>query len=209
MAEVVGMAATAITVGQAAVGIGKALIRLRELWCTIRDVPNDILDLFDQIECLDPTLMEAGTLDDLTEVAQQLGGPGRASKSNRKLANLKVVLEKGKLDKVEKRLASSIRMLTLAQQTYLISTAGYQITVNSPKWLSQLSWEIRMQRAMGAWTYTMHSFTRRPCNNEVFRVARHGSSANLRQLFAKGLASPYDRDAKGSTLIHVSQDRSE
>lgn len=148
MAEALGIAASGIAVAQLSSQVGGAVFKLKQLWDEVKDVPEDIADLMEQIDCLGPVFWEAennfdqsglpsivwdqlasksttmycrkalGNLTQMVnELSRQIGNP---SKSRRKIAAAKVLLKKDLLKKLERRLENAVRMLTLAQQSYLV-----------------------------------------------------------------------------------------
>ncbi|KAI3319889.1 hypothetical protein HD806DRAFT_508224 [Xylariaceae sp. AK1471] len=154
MAEVLGVAASGIAVAQVAAQVGKSIIKLKQLWDDLQDVPSSIADLFDQIDCLDPALWEAEhsfnqanlpplfwddtianrstvycrkALGSLTELINELSIQiNRTGKFKSKILAVKVVLKKEQLKRLENRLQNAIRMLTLAQQSYLVALTRMQ-----------------------------------------------------------------------------------
>ena len=151
MAEALSVAASGIAIAQVTGQVGKSVLKLKKLLDEIRDVPDDIDDLMQQIECLDPALFEAETsfndtglpsilwndaaakrstaycrsaLKALTELVDDLSHHMQHSRGlHRKIGAVKIVLKKDMLKKLEKRLESAVRMLTLAQQSYLVLVA--------------------------------------------------------------------------------------
>lgn len=59
MAEALGVFASGVAVAQVAGTVGAAALKLKKLWEEVRDVPESIRDLLEQIDCLDPALWEA------------------------------------------------------------------------------------------------------------------------------------------------------
>ncbi|KAI1323454.1 hypothetical protein F5Y16DRAFT_345603 [Xylariaceae sp. FL0255] len=296
------MASSAATALQVVAGIGQAINKLHKLWCMVKDVPHEIIDLMNQIDCLYPTLIELEydlspenthtippnafllrrtitycrkALYDLDSLTQELSGAVYSTRYRKKLACLKVILKKELLQSLKKRLDCAVKVLILVQQTYLIaltraqpdliirkwaqfaeqnaatnqrpnsnlesnikslspvkdqqglhhggcssqstifwqklfgfikfrnSHKGYRVSVDIPSWLSNISWELHGSWTMGSWTYTLQSYTRRPWESQVFQIAQYGSSLELKRMFADGIASPYDKDTNGATLIHM------
>ncbi|RWA12556.1 hypothetical protein EKO27_g2574 [Xylaria grammica] len=150
--QLVIVAASGIAVAQVAAQVGKSIIKLKQLWDELRNVPSTIGDLLDQIECLDPALWEAENtfdqaslppmfwdnglasrstaycrkaLSSLTELVDELTLQiNRPGKFRSKIASAKVVLKKEQLKTLERRLQNAVRMLTLAQQSYLVLVSG-------------------------------------------------------------------------------------
>ncbi|KAI1117746.1 hypothetical protein F5Y14DRAFT_439039 [Nemania sp. NC0429] len=154
MAEALGVAASGIAVFQVATLVGKSIIKLKQLWDDLQDVPSSIRDLLDQIECLDPALWEAEhtfdhaslppmiwdnsiasrstaycrkALNSLSELVDELALQiNRPGKLRSKVAAGKVVLKKEQLKSLERRLQNAVMMLTLAQQSYLVALTSIQ-----------------------------------------------------------------------------------
>ncbi|KAI1453100.1 hypothetical protein F4805DRAFT_388003 [Annulohypoxylon moriforme] len=311
MAEVLGVAASGIAIIQISVQVGSAILKFKKLWDEVRDVPDDIANLLEQIDCLSPVISEVesnlsqgdlpstiwdglaskhtvrycrNALQSLTDMTDQLNMQiTTARKGRRKAAAFKVLLKKDSLRKFEKRLEHAIRMLALAQQSYHValtrvqpniivekftaltltgnlkqiqsnsepepkpeteertiqsrsqkqprgirtttnfcwgprkstrpgifgristasSTLGHAILVQSPTWLSWRSWELHSIKATGSWQYNLRSYSVVPDDSEIMELAKRGHSNDMRKLFEAGLASPYDRDKYGCTLLHV------
>ncbi|OTB05169.1 hypothetical protein M426DRAFT_144477 [Hypoxylon sp. CI-4A] len=148
MAEALGVAASGIAIAQISTQVGGTLFKLKKLWDEVKDVPDYITDLMEQIDCLNPVLWEVengfnqpdlpSILWDklasgptttychkahhhLAEIVGELGYQiSSAKKGRRTIAAIKVLLKKDSLRRLEKRLESAVRMLTLAQQSYLV-----------------------------------------------------------------------------------------
>ncbi|RYP07837.1 hypothetical protein DL765_008990 [Monosporascus sp. GIB2] len=175
MAEALGVAASGIAIAQVTSQVGVAVVKLKKFCDEVKDVPDDIANLLQQIDCLDPALCEAENSFESTGLPAMLWNDAAAKRSttycrnalkalteivdemavqikhhrrlNRKVASVKVVLRKDTLKKLEKRLENAVRMLTLAQQSYIA---------------------------------------------EVFEVTRNGVPHDLQRMFDMGLASPFD-----------------
>ncbi|KAI1751066.1 hypothetical protein F4782DRAFT_506646 [Xylaria castorea] len=154
MAEVIGVAASGITIAQVAAQVGKSILKLKRLWDDFKDVPSSIGDLLDQIDCLDPALWEAENtftqaslppmfwnsslgsrsttycrkaLRSLTELVDELTLQLNRPRTLRsKVATAKVVLKKEQLRNLERRLHNAITMLSLAQSSYLVALTRLQ-----------------------------------------------------------------------------------
>ena len=146
MAEVLGVIASGIAIGQVATTTGIAILRLRRLLDEVRDVPRSVEDLMEQIECFDPALWEleqnmstneipsdlwkssAATksalycrkaLKQLTDMADELSAQINSTKRvQRTVARVKAVLKRGVMSDLERRLETAVRMLQCAQQGY-------------------------------------------------------------------------------------------
>ncbi|KAK6948976.1 hypothetical protein Daesc_009048 [Daldinia eschscholtzii] len=314
MAEALGVAASGIAVAQIAIQVGGAVVKLKQLWDEVKNVPDDIADLMDQIDCLDPILWEAENgfsrcdspsmlwddlasksmtvycrkaLQNLTGIVDELNHQiTNAKKGRRKITAVKVLLKKDSIQKLQKRLENAVQMLILAQQSYLVALQRVQPDIiiqkftaltaltapqtqsgsqlipystskneaqialteyheeadisrtatkpqwvhstgwimpcyfgrvciesfgssrkflfQSPLWLSQRSWELHSNKALGAWKWNLKSYRVVPSNSKIIKLAQKGSPKDIQKLFDAGLASPYDRDERGWTLLHVS-----
>lgn len=148
MAETLGIVASGITVAQIASQAGGAVLKLKQLWDEVHDVPDTITDLMEQIDCLDPALWEAEqhfnhqnispllwdhtaarrsaeycrkALEKLSEITSDLSALVRSRHTmRRKIGCVKVVLKKEQIKSVEQRLRNAIGMLQIAQQGYIM-----------------------------------------------------------------------------------------
>ena len=82
--------------------------------------------------------------------------------------------------------------------------------LRTPTWLSQMVWEIAVQRAASGWTISLRSRRIVPLDSPVAQACFQGDALLLRQLFAHKEASPYDEIVMSSgrfrTLFSVSSD---
>ncbi|OTA87357.1 hypothetical protein M434DRAFT_35401 [Hypoxylon sp. CO27-5] len=311
MAEVLGVAASGIAIAQISTQVGSTVLKLKRLWDEVKDVPDDIADLMEQIECLNPTIWEIENnfdqsglppcvwdelaskstamychkaLKNLTGMVDELSlHINNAKKGRRKIAAIKVLLQKDSLRKLERRLENAVRMLTLAQQSYLVAltrvqpdiivekftaltlrdnqaefleasnpesergserenrvvsnslarqpnklgtitkplwkrkfdrpnlfgrvlveyfASGCAVLFQAPTWLSQRSWELHSIKANGNWQCNLISYSIVPEDSKVLGLAAYGSPQDMQKLFDAGLASPYDCNHFGWTLLH-------
>jgi len=149
MAEALGIAASGIAVAQAAGSAAGIVLKLKRLWDDIKDVPESIQDLMEQIEYLGLALSEAEELlgynpgqaalsppskraaqqcldyyrkswQNLSHLVDELSAQINSnSRVGRKLGHLKFVLKKEQFKTLERRLRGAVSMLQLAQQFYL------------------------------------------------------------------------------------------
>lgn len=309
MAEVLGVAASGIAIAQISLQVGGAVRKLKQLWNEVKDVPDDIADLMEHIDCLSLAVWESENnieqnslpsivwddsasklastycrkaLRNLTTMIDELNLQiDNAKKGRRKIAAFQVLLKKDLLKKLEKRLENAIRTLSLAQQSYLIaltrvqpniiverldalisaasqtqvqlnsksqsdteegqlnsnrrqkslevastatpsclaftdftktgifgkilvntSSSGRSILFQAPRWLSWRSWELHSAKATGAWQFYLRSYSTICFPSKILCIARDGCVEDMQKLFDTGLASPYDRNPNGFTLLH-------
>ncbi|RYP89920.1 hypothetical protein DL770_003941 [Monosporascus sp. CRB-9-2] len=243
MAEALSVAASSIAIAQVTSQVGIAVVKLKKFCDEVKDVPDDIADLLQQIDCLDPALWEAensfestglpamlwndaaakrsttycrNALKALTEIvdemAVQINHPKRL---NRKVASVKVILRKDTLKKLEKRLENAVRMLTLAQQSYLTradpkqSSSSHRRSDGDSKLRNCLllaDFSRAPPKVVIALYYKPRggSLNARPRDSEVFKVTGNGVPHDLQRMFDMGLASPFDYDSThGRTLLHL------
>ncbi|KAH8887900.1 hypothetical protein GQ53DRAFT_272027 [Thozetella sp. PMI_491] len=155
MAEILGVVASGIAVAQVAGEIGSTALKLKELCGRLKDVPEAIEDLMNQVDCLTPALLEAERLFDQNEVPSSLyldvatqrslyycrNSWNRLSKSldkfstqisskrrlDRNICRVKFVLKQDQLKVLEQRLKSALGMLQLVQQLCLITLSRAQL----------------------------------------------------------------------------------
>ncbi|KAI8629468.1 hypothetical protein F5Y19DRAFT_83329 [Xylariaceae sp. FL1651] len=166
MAEVLGVIASGIAVAQIAGTSGLAILKLKQLWTEVKNAPDDIDDLMEQVDCLDPTLWEAErhfsdthlpaqlwddtavvksaeycrkALRKFSEVIDELALHIRSKRRiDRGKARLRVVLKKEELKSLEQHLRRAIEMLQFAQSSYIITLLKLQPEIIAHKVVSQL-----------------------------------------------------------------------
>jgi len=78
------------------------------------------------------------------------------------------------------------------------------VSVRMPAWLINRAWEIQYMKARKGWNFNLSIYNIVPHNSLVFQYATSGNLEGLRDLFKSGLASPFDMDMNGFTVLHVS-----
>jgi hypothetical protein len=141
MAEVIGILASSIAIGQATAAITSSLLKLKGLWSELRDVPDDLQHLVRELEVVYLVLVESEDQDASDsrspglrslELALQLTNDGAKELQSlvddlqtrlrqdqgwkRKFVPAKVVLKRGQIKRLKSRLKTCIRLLTLAKQ---------------------------------------------------------------------------------------------
>ncbi|KAJ0419321.1 hypothetical protein BJY00DRAFT_286287 [Aspergillus carlsbadensis] len=148
MAEILGIVSGSITVAETA----SAVLKLKRLWNEVRDAPDYVDSLIDQLSLVHPLLAETETelradekllasssaarlslnyckkiLWDLDRLAHDLR---QQTESKRRLsrgkARMKVVLGKEAIRALQKRMQDALQLLGIAQQTYLIALSKSQ-----------------------------------------------------------------------------------
>ncbi|KAK6224011.1 hypothetical protein LQW54_000157 [Pestalotiopsis sp. IQ-011] len=148
MAEVLGVVASGIAVVDAAGQIGSGIIKLRRLWDEIKDVPETINSLMQQLELLAMVIGEMETMqhssagdairpfnskgmqlsmircreamNTLDDLVSKLAMHVDSEKrSKRAKAKLKVALSKDNLAQCHNRLKDTVQLLQFAQGLYL------------------------------------------------------------------------------------------
>lgn len=80
----------------------------------------------------------------------------------------------------------------------------YRVTVCTPSWLSGFACDIEIRLATPSWQQlNVRQYNIRHQEAEVFSVIRKGDLPELLRLFSLREASPYDRDDRGWSLLHV------
>ncbi len=132
MAEL-GLIASGMGIASLGIQIGSGIIKLKQLWDDVKDAPEEIQYLLDEIETLSQVLSAVDDDDNLPLSAAkrlELCSKGanllkslleelQASVGKRKrLGGLKNVLKKGTVERLRERLKSAVMMLNLSCQTY-------------------------------------------------------------------------------------------
>jgi hypothetical protein len=140
MAEVLGVVASGISIASIAIQIGDSAFKLKEFWDTVKEAPEEIKYLIDEIETLSLILSDIGNSEqqgDLTLVGResakkslefcQKGSAileGVVKELDEKIAKgkriggIKAALKKNVTERLRDRLRSAQFMLMLSNQTY-------------------------------------------------------------------------------------------
>jgi hypothetical protein len=145
MAEVIGIVSGAITFATVLVQIGNTIATLKECYDNLRDAPDDLRKLVQEIELFGFILTDIG--EDLsqspnpalgnnkhalksftlckdaakeldivcTDIVREIKSPNRLRRS---LKSVRIVLQKGKIEKHKTHLQHAIQLLMLSQQCY-------------------------------------------------------------------------------------------
>lgn len=141
MAEMLGIVAGGMGVASLAIQIEDSVMKLKDFWNAVKEAPEEVKYLIEEIETLSLVLSEIranGDDDDKTRVssvslkmcldlcqrgAEILGTVVREAEQEivkkRRIGSLKMVLKKGLVDKLRDRLKTVQLMLMLSNQTYL------------------------------------------------------------------------------------------
>ncbi|KAI0444950.1 hypothetical protein F4803DRAFT_208952 [Xylaria telfairii] len=174
MAEVVSFISGILTIGEVTLRTGEAIFKLGRLWARVNDVPRNIIDLTQRLECLDPSLLEIESifkpsqveqttylglalkrttaycrlaLDDLNSLVSEMSHSIDSHTTKGKVTCFRILLEKDSLGKIENRLGSAVSMLSLVQQTYLIALTRAQPDIIIQRWSAHSSHNIDPQDA--------------------------------------------------------------
>lgn len=148
MAEVFGIVANGLAVVEVAARVGSGVFKLKRIWDEVKEVPQSIIALIDEIDMLNPLIseLEADTnlalqssvtygdpsarrcvnfcrraLDEMTAITDELTTQVNSTRRARRgLAKVKIVLKKDVSVSYENRLRRVVSMLGLAQQYYLM-----------------------------------------------------------------------------------------
>jgi hypothetical protein len=145
MAEVIGIVSGAITFATVIVQIGNTITKLKECYDDLRNAPDDLRKLVQEIELFGFILADIGEdlsqspnlalgnskhalksftlckeaaneLDTVcTDIVREMKSPSRLRRS---FKSVMIVLQKGKIEKHKNRLQNVIRLLMLSQQCY-------------------------------------------------------------------------------------------
>lgn len=144
MAEALGIVASGIAVGQLTAEIGRSIVKLKGLWDEVKEAPDTVQCMIDELDLLQLTLegiekdMDDKTAaifvpalepvmkhcqaagQSLSNIANDFKSQITASRSARRgLGKLRVALDKDVIQKHANRLQSAIRLLSLVNQEYM------------------------------------------------------------------------------------------
>jgi len=159
MAEVLGLAASGISIATLTVQIANSVAKLKSYWDELKEVPEDVRLLVEEIEDLQlllsdieadqrrnpisSTVLDTNSAsrclehckrgaDRLKELTDDLGVDIMASNRFRsKWASARVILKKDKIEKYKSRLERAIRLLSLSHLCYtrLVILRSYVLSI--------------------------------------------------------------------------------
>ncbi|KAF4813452.1 hypothetical protein CGCSCA5_v008440 [Colletotrichum siamense] len=150
MAEVLGVVSSAIAVAELAGKFGLSVMKLKQLWDEIQDIPEEMNRIMRQLEILKPVLagMEADfvqqqrhkvylnsatnlqasieycrdAVNDLESLAEDLQARiSTAKRSRRNITKLKVSFKKEDIRKYQERIGRALHLISLSQQSYMMA----------------------------------------------------------------------------------------
>ncbi|KAI8303717.1 hypothetical protein K4K61_006781 [Colletotrichum sp. SAR11_59] len=149
MAEVLGVVSSAIAVAELAGKFGLSVMKLKQLWDEIQDIPEEMNRIMRQLEILKPVLagMEADfvqrrhkvyfnsatnlqasieycrdAVNDLENLAEDLQARiSTAKRSRRNITKLKVSFKKEDIRKYQERIGWALHLISLSQQSYMMA----------------------------------------------------------------------------------------
>jgi hypothetical protein len=140
MAEMLGIAASGMGVASLAIQIGDSVMKLKDFWNAVKEAPEEVEYLIEEIETLSLVLSDIGgngNQDNLSQIdsaaskkcqdlcrrgAEVLSTVVRDAEQEiakkKRFGSVKLVLKKGIQDKLRDRLRTVQIMLILSNQTY-------------------------------------------------------------------------------------------
>ncbi|KAF3800684.1 hypothetical protein GCG54_00003583 [Colletotrichum gloeosporioides] len=150
MAEVLGVVSSAIAVAELAGKFGLSVMKLKQLWDEIQDIPEEMNRIMRQLEILKPVLagMEADfvqqqrhkvysnnatnlyasieycrdAVNDLESLAEDMQARiSTAKRSRRNITKLKVSFKKEDIRKYQERIGWALHLISLSQHSYMMA----------------------------------------------------------------------------------------
>lgn len=90
------------------------------------------------------------------------------------------------------------------QATAISDGAHYELNFRFPTWLTRAAWSIAASYSYTGLKFNVRLYSVVPFDAPVMKYARNNDKKNILALFDKKLASPFDVDEYGATLIDVS-----
>ncbi|KAI9376520.1 hypothetical protein BJX61DRAFT_538758 [Aspergillus egyptiacus] len=232
MAETVGVIASAVSLVTLVQQILTSIEKLNTLRTFLRTAPHDLRDLVQELELIHLVLTEFkpenigffqrplverrlqafhSSLEDLIlEISKY-----RDTATRNKLGALKLVLKRDILSSHRQSLESIKSTLVLLQQVHFcqqIARKGRnnrkapfqrQFRFRTPLLFVDKLWTISTTPAYSGWNFTFRVNNVVPQDSPVFQHCQEGKVQEVQRLFSAGLASPFDCDPNGKSLLHI------
>lgn len=159
MAEALGLVSSVISVAELAARIATSTMTLKRLWDDVKDVPEEVNTLMEQLELLSHFIAEmenqlvqtpepktkhltttnqglvycrravAGLEGLIEDIQSQLFSK---RKLKRKIAQTKVSLKREQIQSYQKKLQNALQLLSLSQQSYLMYVSVEYVVSKEP-----------------------------------------------------------------------------
>lgn len=83
------------------------------------------------------------------------------------------------------------------------SYSHYHLQLRPPSWLTRKAWDLLALNSYSGFKFRLRAYSIVPPNAPIFQYASAGNISGLLGLFDQGLGSPFDRNDRGETLLHV------
>ncbi|KID88698.1 Ankyrin repeat-containing domain protein [Metarhizium guizhouense ARSEF 977] len=202
MAEVVGLVASVVTLGE----LTTKVVKLKSLWDKVRNVPEDIQSQLDELEALNILITEVeaeaaaeqDALRDTPAGALSLRYCKKAAKELEDQATLRWLS------------GSAFGGIAGAQCSQVVQEGRddgeevrtTQARVRFPSWVAQAAWDILTYRSSRGFTWKLTSWNVVPGDSPILEAVKRGPFTDVMALISSGDASLYDRDDNGKTLLH-------
>ncbi|TEY33027.1 hypothetical protein BOTCAL_0695g00040 [Botryotinia calthae] len=205
MAEVFGVAASAVGIISLALQLGDGILKLKSFWGAVKDAPEEILYILDELDITHVLLTEIEDslgsqttspaaarslrlcqkgVDILNNAVKELEGEmGR----RKKWGGVKMVMKKELLEKMEKRLGRANSLMMMANQNYIAS-------LNKSRHDEQVRLATQQFSEMVEIRNTLHSFN--SAASIIATQQQTSSSTTSLLLKSSGDATPGSRSTK-------------
>jgi hypothetical protein len=105
-----------------------------------------------------------------------------------------------------KTLAKDTNSKSQNRQPWLIYSTkpkSWQARVQFPNWLSQAVYDIQFNRTFSSWNFACQSYNVVSRESEIIRTIERGDEKGVLKLFDDHMASPFDKDEHGNSLLYV------
>lgn len=78
------------------------------------------------------------------------------------------------------------------------------IRAQPPPWLFRRRFDLYTSRSHSGWDFSLNVYNVRPSDAPIFEYVEEGDISAIQQLFQENMASVFDVDEEGKSLLHVS-----
>ena len=138
----IGLSGSSLGIASLAFQVGDSIMRVKSFWDSVKDVPEDIKHLIEEIEILSSVLSDFETTD-TDQPEPEIGNEARSKciqfcrnavgilddvvknieievKKRRRVGSVKAVLKKAEIAKLRERLMTAQSILILSNNSYLV-----------------------------------------------------------------------------------------
>lgn len=89
--------------------------------------------------------------------------------------------------------------------SYTNESRSWRARIQLPSWMSQAVYDIQFNTTMYSWSFACQSYNIISPESDIVQTIQRGDKDGVLKLFDTRMASPFDKDHRGYSLLYVSE----